>query len=129
MCYEEVQAIVAQVAELLPEPPCRGNAGAYGQWEDLTIDTARRLARLLDADTGLIRSLIAGEQRATAAGRDRRVLLLRVTLLTALQLRKAEPAPPSFRGGRAPRGAIRLVAAETKTTHRFAGHLGRLDAA
>jgi hypothetical protein len=94
MFYEEVQAIVDRAAELLPEPPRPGQHDAYGQWEALAIDTGRRLARVLGADVGLIRSLIADEQWAPVPHRPRRGLLLRVTLLTALRLGRTEPAAP-----------------------------------
>jgi hypothetical protein len=128
MFYEEVRAVVDRAAELLPEPPRPGNAGAYGQWEALTIDTCRRLAWVLDADTDLIRSLISNEQGSSASCRERRRLLLRATLLVALQLGRAEPAGPRLHCERPAEGIINVTAAQA-APHRFAACPGRLDAA
>src|SRR5215470_3369688 len=100
MFYEEVRAIVDRAAELLPEPPHPRISGAYGRWAELVADTGRRLARILDSDTDLIRSLLADERNeqnehsGPAPYHQRRGLLLRVALLAALEMRHAESVAP-----------------------------------
>jgi hypothetical protein len=80
MFYDEMQATVNRAAELLPEPPAPGNAEGYARWAALTLDIGRRLACLLEADTGLLSALIGDECTAPVACRG---LLLRVALLSA----------------------------------------------
>jgi hypothetical protein len=87
MVYEEVRAIVDRAAELLPEPPIPGMAGVYGSWEALVTGTGRRLAHLLGTDIDLIKRLIADERSAPAQYRQRRKVLLGLTMLAALELR------------------------------------------
>jgi hypothetical protein len=90
MFYEDAQAIVDRAAELMPEPPRSGDLDGCARWEDLVVATGRRLALVLDADAGLLRSLM-GEERPIPAGcRQRRGLLLHVALCTTLGMRKAE---------------------------------------
>jgi hypothetical protein len=84
--YDEVQATVNRAAELLPEPPLPGYAEGYARWEALTVDVGRRLARVLEGDTGLLGALIDDESLAPVACRGRRGLLLRVALLAARQM-------------------------------------------
>lgn len=90
MFYEEMRVTVDRAAELLPEPPCSGSAEIYERWEALTLDAGRRLARLLNADIGLLRTLMDDEFSTPAACRQRRRLLLRVAELAACQPRKGE---------------------------------------
>jgi hypothetical protein len=106
MLYEEARAIVDRAAELLPEPPDIEDSEAYGWWEALTLDTCRRLARVLRADTDLIKALTNDERRKSAAWRRRRRLLSRVTLLAATQLTASEPPRAAFRCTRLADGTI-----------------------
>jgi hypothetical protein len=90
MWYDEVRAVVDRAAELLPEPPRAGDARGWAGWEELTLDTGRRLATLLSADISLIRVLLADESHAAEACRERRRLLLRVAALSARRTVKGE---------------------------------------
>jgi hypothetical protein len=90
MFYEEMRVTVDRAAELLPEPPCPGSAEVYERWEALTLDAGRRLARLLNADIGLLRTLMDDEFSTPARCRQRRRMLLRVAVLAACQPVKRE---------------------------------------
>ena len=96
MFYEEMQATVDRAAELLPEPPSAGNPEGYARWEALTLDTGRQLARVLDADIGLLKTLMGDESWTPLAYRQRRRLLLRVALFAACQIARREHAEPGL---------------------------------
>jgi hypothetical protein len=117
MRYEDMQVLVDQAAELLPEPPLPGNRDGYAGWTALTIDTGCQLARILGADTALLRSLLDEDQWTPAACRQRRRLLLSVALYTARQRAGALAAPPrqvvmgdivAAAGGNSPLPVLRL---------------------
>lgn len=106
MFYEEMQTIVDRAAALLPDPPGPGNPEGYARWAALTIDTGCQLARILDADKGLIRSLLGDGGWTQAVCRQRRILLLRVALCAALRIRQGEPLESGVRWQQPAKGSI-----------------------
>jgi hypothetical protein len=93
MRYLDMQDLVDQAAQLLPEPPRAGNHDGYAGWTALTIDTGTRLAAILGGDPHTLRSLLDDDHWTPVACRQRRRLLLTVALYTARQRHK-EPARP-----------------------------------
>jgi hypothetical protein len=91
MCYEEIRLTVDRAAELLPEPPRWDNPDGYARWEALTLDTGRRISRMVNADIDLLRELMDDEFCTPVACRQRRKMLLRVALLAAWQPPASEP--------------------------------------
>jgi hypothetical protein len=85
MFYEEMRWTVDRAAELLPEPPRWDNPEGYARWEALTLDTGRRISRMVNANTGMLRALMDDELCTPVACRQRRKMLLRVALLAARQ--------------------------------------------
>jgi hypothetical protein len=106
MRYEEMQELVDQVAELLPNPPGRGDRDGYAGWTELAIDTGRQLARVLGPDPDLLRSLLADDGWAPVACRQRRRLLLTVALYTVRQLTRVAGADSADRPRRVVVGDI-----------------------
>lgn len=106
MLYEEARMLMDRAAELLPEPPGLDDAEAYGWWEALTLDTCRRLARVLRADADLITAVMNDESQMPESRRRRRRLLSRMTLLAATQMSATEPVAAPFRCTRLADGTI-----------------------
>jgi hypothetical protein len=112
MRYEEMQILVDQAAELLPNPPGPGDRDGYVGWRELTVDTGRQLARALGADPDLLRSLLTDDDWTPVSCRPRRRLLLSVALYSARQLTGDTAGRSAARPRRAIAGDIIAAAAD-----------------